>query len=139
MADDDRLTLIGGDDADVPVLSALVQDAIVRVGDVGYDRGGRRLVLIASRYRWEMPDRTRTRTALRIETVLGVQQQGWPRDPDVFLDLLAVTATQSPEDGDIITLAFAGGASLRARVECIDMVLEDLSPAWGVRHTPEHR
>ncbi len=134
MADDDRLTLVAGDAGDLPVLSALMQDAIVRAGDVGYDRGARRLVLIASRYRWEMPDKTRTRTALRIETVLGVQQQGWPRDPDIMLDLLAVTASAD----DSITLAFASGVSLRARVECIDAVLEDLSPAWGVRHTPEH-
>ena len=133
MAEVERLTLLAADAGDLAPLSALVQDAIVRAGDVAWDRRGRRLVLIASRYRWEAGDRTRVRTALRIEAVLAVQQLHWPRDPDAGLDLLSVTAA---DDG--IVLAFAGGTSLRARVECIDLVLEDLSPSWGVRHTPEH-
>ena len=133
MADLERLTLLAADAGDLAPLSALLQDAIVRAGDVAWDRRGRRLVLIGSRYRWEVEDKTRVRTALRIEAVQAVQQLHWPRDPDAGLDLLSVTAVD-----DTIVLAFAGGTSLRARVECIDLVLEDLSPAWGVRHTPDH-
>lgn len=133
MADLERLTLLAVDAGDLAPLSALLQDAIVRAGDVAWDRRGRRLVLIGSRYRWEVEDKTRVRTALRIEAVQAVQQLHWPRDPDAGLDLLSVTAVD-----DTIVLAFAGGTSLRARVECIDLVLEDLSPAWGVRHTPDH-
>ena len=125
--------MIAADAGDVPPLSALVQDAIVRAGDVGWDRRGRRLVLIASRYRWEVLDRTRVRCALRIETVVSVQQLHWPHDPDTMLVLLAVTAS---DDG--IGITFAGGVGIRARTECIDAVLEDMSPAWGVRHTPDH-
>lgn len=133
MVDSERLTLLAADAGDLPPLSALVQDAIVRAGDVAWDRRGRRLVLIASRYRWEAGDKTRVRTALRIGSVLAVQQIRWPRDPDTILDLLAIAGSD-----DAMTLAFAGGTSLRARVECIDMVLEDLSLAWGVRHVPGH-
>lgn len=130
---DDRLTLLAKDAGDLPVLSALMQDAIVRAGDIAWDARGHRLVLLASRYRWEAAEKTRARAALRIESVLKVQRQGWPRDPETLLAVLAVTA-----DGDQITIAFAGETSLRAEVECIDAVLEDMSSAWGVHHRPEH-
>jgi hypothetical protein len=131
---DTPITLLASSADDVPVLSALVQDAIIRAGDVGFDRAGRRLVLIASRFRWEAGDRSRVRSGLRIETVGAVQHQGWPRDAETRLALLSVTA-----DGDThVSLAFAGGTSLRAEVECIDLVLEDLSAPWEVRHRPEH-
>jgi hypothetical protein len=66
--------------------------------------------------------------------VTGVQRQRWPEDPDTILNLLAVTVDSNVR----ITIAFAGGVSLRANAECIDAVLEDLSPAWNVRHKPTH-
>lgn len=130
---DDRLTLLANAPADLPVLSVLMQDAIVRAGDIGWDSRQRRLVLLASRYRWESNVKTRARTALRIESVLKVQRQNWPTDPDTALALLTIIAGD-----DHITLAFAGSASLRAEVECIDAVLEDMSPAWAVQHRPDH-
>lgn len=129
---DDRLTLVAADAADLATMSALLQDAIVRAGDVAWDRRGR-LVLLASRYRWETPGKQRNRSAIRLESVLSVQQQRWPQDPETPLALLAVTA-----DETAVTFAFAGGISIRAQVECIDALLEDLSPAWSVRHTPDH-
>lgn len=133
MAYSERLTLLAAEAGDLPPLSALVQDAIVRAGDIGWDRRGRRLVLIASRYRWEAAEKTRVRTALRIDSVLAVKHIHWPRDPDAILELLAIT-----NDDDTVELAFAGGIGLRAQVECLDIMLEDLSAAWGVRHLPQH-
>lgn len=130
---DDRLTLLANDAGDLPVLSALMQDAIVRAGDVGWDRRGRRLVLLASRFRWEATEKTRVRTALRIESVLKVQRQRWPQDDDAMLALLAITT-----DRDYLVIDFAGGVSLRAEIECIDAVLEDMSPTWAVKHLPDH-
>ena len=130
---DDRLTLLANAPADLPVLSALMQDAIIRAGDIGWTGRQRRLVLLASRYRWESPQMTRVRTALRFETVLRVQRQNWPADPETILALLAVTAA-----GDRLTIAFAGGAWLRAEVESIDAVLEDMSSSWTVQHRPAH-
>ena len=72
---DDRLTLLASDAADLPVVSALVQDAIVRAGDVRWDSRRRRLVLVLSRYRWETNDSTRVRSGLRIETSMKVERQ----------------------------------------------------------------
>jgi hypothetical protein len=130
---DDRLTLLASSRVDLPVLSALMQDAIIRVGDVAWDRRGRRLVLLASRYRWEAAEISRVRTALRIETARKVRRLHWPSDLDATLALLSITA-----HGDCITLTFSEKVSLCAEVECLDAVLEDLSAPWMVRHRPNH-
>lgn len=133
MLSDDRLTLLAGDGADLGVLSALMQDAIVRTGDVGWDRRGRRLVVLASRFCWDAAVPSRVRTALRIETAQKVERQRWPGNPDEALALLSLRFAD-----DRLVLAFADGVSLRVTVECVDVLLEDLSAPWPVRHRPHH-
>ena len=130
---DDRLTLLAGDAADLAVMSALMQDAIVRAGDVGWDRRGRRLVLLASRFCWDVAVPARVRTALRIETAQKVERQRWPGDADAVLALLSISVAD-----DRVILAFADGVSLRITTECLDVVLEDLSAPWPVKHRPHH-
>lgn len=130
---DERLTLLAQSAADLPTLSALVQDATVRVADVGFDRRGKRLALLVNRYRHEATTPSRVRSALRIETVSAVQRQSWPADHEAVLPLLAVR-----HEGEFVLLSFGGGAALRARVEVLEIVLEDLSPPWRARHVPEH-
>lgn len=127
------LRLLAQDADDLAPLSALVQDAIVQTGDIAFDRRGRRLVLMFSRYRWEARDRTRVRAALRIESVEAVHSLAWPADVATPIELLAL----SYGDG-ALQLAFAGGATLRAAVECVDIVLEDISSPWPARRTPRH-
>ncbi len=131
---DERLTLIGQNADDLPAMSALLQDATLRVVDVGFDRKARRLALLVNRYRWESATRSRVRCALRLETVTAVQRQGWPTAPDAVLDLLSLT-----QDGDWLVLTFAAGAALRARVEVIEVVLEDLSAPWETGREPSHQ
>lgn len=133
MIADERLALIGQNADDLPAISALLQDSIIRAGDVGWDRRAHRLVLLASRYRWEADEPTRVRSALRIETAVRVERQRWPRDADVILTLLSITL-----EGNRIGLALADGISLRVETECLDIILEDISAPWPVRHRPSH-
>jgi hypothetical protein len=130
---DERLTLLAQSAADLPALSALVQDATVRVADVGYDRRGKRLALLLNRYRWEAKTPSRVRSALRLETVSAVQRQGWPTDPEAVLPLLALR-----QDGDFVVMSLGGGAALRAQVEVLEIVLEDLAAPWATSRVPAH-
>jgi Protein of unknown function (DUF2948) len=131
---EDRLTLIGQDDDDLPAISALLQDATLRTVDVGVDKRVRRLVLLVNRYRWEAATPSRVRSALRIDTIVAVQRQNWPEAPDAVLNLLSLTHA----DG-WLNLTFAAGAALRARVEVIELVLEDIAAPWPTAHIPQHR
>lgn len=128
----ERLRLLAADEADLETISALVQDAAVKSGDVAYDTKARRLVIIANRYRWETRQPSRVRCVLRLDSLTGLKRRSWPSSGTV-LDLLALRW----ENGGI-EIDFAGGAVLRAEAECIDVELHDLSGPWGAKRTPRH-
>ena len=128
----ERLRLLAADEADLETISALVQDAAVKSGDVAYDAKARRLVIIANRYRWETRQPSRVRCVLRLDSLTGLKRRRWPSSGTV-LDLLALRW----ENGGI-EIDFAGGAALRAEAECIDVELHDLSGPWGAKRTPRH-
>ncbi len=128
-----RLHLIGQDEHDLPALSALLQDATLRAVDIAFDARGRRLVALVNRYRREAGGGSRVRAALRLETVAAVQRQGWPTDRDAVLALLSLT-----RDDDWLVLTFAGAAAIRARVEVVEIVLEDVADPWPTAREPRH-
>ena len=127
------------DAEDLQVLSALLQDAVLRSADLGFDRARRRFALVLNRFCWEQPNQPmRVRAAVRIDHVLKVERAAWPQ-PDAVLDLLAVQcATADDGLGARLTLPFAGGPALRLQVEAVDVLLEDIGAAWPARMTPDH-
>lgn len=127
----DHLHLLAESDADLPIISALMQDAALFGRDIAWQPRARRLVLIANRYRWEAKEKTRVRSGLRIDGVLAAQRKDWP-GRDAILALLSIR-----RDGDELLLDFSGGAALRLTIEAVDIVLEDLTGAWGA-NTPTH-
>ena len=119
--------------ADLPALSALVQDMTVIADDIAFDARRRQLSLIGNRYRWEAETPTRSRTALRLDFVEAVQHRAMPADPRTVLALLALTLAD-----DELTLAFANGTTIRARIEALDLTLDDLGGPWGATAVPCH-
>ena len=47
------LKLLALDSEDLDIVSAHVQDAVVRVGDMGFAKADRRFVMLINRYAWE--------------------------------------------------------------------------------------
>lgn len=136
-----RLLLLADTAGEVPLISALVQDAVVHAADVVYDARARRLVLLVNRFRWETGDATRVRAAVRFEHVTRVRRRTWPHG-DAVLDLLAITVEDAGEEGAgdarALTLAFAAGPTLRVDAECVDLILEDLGDPWPASREPAH-
>ncbi len=130
---DERLTLLGQGPEDLPAMSALLQDATLRAPDIAWDQRARRLALLVNRYRWEAGGGSRVRCALRIETVEAVQRQKWPADPEAVLNMLSLA-----QDGDYLVLTFAAGAAIRAKVEVVEVVLEDIAAPWATGRMPQH-
>jgi hypothetical protein len=121
------------------VLSAAVQDAVVKVGDVRFEAEPRRLTIALNRYRWESGGRARVRSGLQFGSVLNVQARKIRRgDPEAVLELLAITFEMTEAPGGVVTLSFAGGGDLRADVECVEAVLADVSVSWPTPRTPRH-
>jgi Protein of unknown function (DUF2948). len=137
------LKLIALDDEDLQVISAHVQDAVVRVGDMGYARGDRRFAVLMNRFDWES-DKPRAkglrkRAALHFDAVTAVRSAGFDTNAhDGVLELLAVTFEPTDGPAGIVELSFAGGASVRLSVECLEARLADLGAAWAAKQKPQH-
>ncbi len=138
------LKLLALDTEDLEVISAHVQDAIVRVADMGYARGDRRFALLMNRFDWETDTArrgkgVRKRTALHFDAVQSVVTNGFdPSSAEGVLELLAITFTPIDGPAGIIELSFAGGGTVRLGVECLEARMSDLGAAWAAAAKPSH-
>jgi hypothetical protein len=147
-----RINLIAQNAEDLTVLSAVLQDAVLKVGDMAYRPRQNRFAAVFNRYRWEAEGRSRrrrgsgsdsgqrVRCGVHFNGVLGVRRQGFDQnDPERVLELLAIACEPGEEGAAELTLVFAGDAAVRLDVECIDAQLSDLSGPWQARGRPEHK
>ncbi len=143
-AADAPLRLLAEDADDLSVISAALQDAVLKIGDITFEPKARRLTLALNRFRWEKGVKRpeRVRSGLQLNGVLKVQARNLRRDArNAVLSLLDVTFEPSgaPEDpGGAVILRFAGDGDMRAQVEALDVALADVSPPWPARRAPSH-
>ena len=137
------LKLMAEDEEDLAILSAHLQDAVMRIGDIAYLPKSRRFAAFLNRFCWEgCPEGTvgeRIRSGLHFDNVLKVQSQNVKRDnPDAVVELLALRFLPKSDGAGSVELLLAGGGSIRLEVEAIDATLRDISEAWPARARPEH-
>ena len=138
------LRLLAEDAADLQVISAAVQDAVARIGDLSFEPAQRRFTLALNRFRWEAGARAqeRVRAAVQFAGVMGVKSRGAPiGDPEAVISILAIVFEgEGGEDpSGAVRLQLAGGGDIRLEVECVDAVLADLSEPWAAIRAPRHR
>lgn len=142
----DNLKLFALDAGDLAVISAHVQDAVLKVAEMAYLPRDQRFVLICNRF-----DRSpavpgaiagppqRRRAALRFERVQKAQLQAINlAQRDTVLSLLALQFEPGVEPSGHVTLIFSGQSAVRLTVESIELALEDLGPAWAASQAPVH-
>lgn len=142
----DALKLIALDGEDLQVVSAHVQDAVMKVGDLHYAPREKRFVAAMNRYAWEngggmfRKKRERRNSVLHFDRVIAARTHGIdPTRPDEVLSLLAVTFSPGDAPAGVVELLFSGGGAIRLEVECIEARLSDLGGAWQASSTPVHR
>lgn len=136
-----RLKLAAGDAEDLEVLSARLQDAVLKLGNVSWQPKKRRFAAVVNRLQWEKDGQTRVRAGLHFDGVLKVQSQKVRLGAgEAVVSLLAVRFTPAGGDdpGGVIELVLAGGGAFRLTVECIDAELADMTSSWAARGRPDH-
>lgn len=131
------LRLLAEDAVDLQIISAALQDAIMRPVDIRWEKDARRLTIVLSRFCWECGG-TRVMAAMQFGDVEAVKSRRLPRLPEAALELLALDFEPTEAPGGRVILMFAGGGDLRIDVECLDAVLTDLSDRWPARVAPTH-
>ena len=142
-ADEGPLRLRALDGDDLTVISALVQDAVVNVGDVGYLRQHRRFAALVNRFRWEGQTRTpeRVRSMLVFENVVAVRSQGVdPRDKDTVLSILSLAWEPGEDEAGRVVVTLAGDGVIAVEVEALEVLLQDVTKPYLApsRKAPSH-
>lgn len=150
------LKLIALDAEDLSVISAHLQDAVLRVADMAFLPKDRRFVVVLNRFDWEhaaalalgtaagngADGQERRRAGLRFERVLAAKVHGIDlKDKSAALALLAIVFEPSGDPDAVtgdVTLTFSGGAAIRLSVECVEAELKDLGAVWVAKRTPRH-
>jgi hypothetical protein len=137
------LKLLAEDEEDLAILSAHLQDAILRVGDLAYLPKQRRFVVLLNRFCWEgCPEGetgTRVRSGLHFDGVLKVQTQKLRQDdPDAVAELLAIKFAPQDGSGGAVEMLLAGGGRIRLEVECIEAQLRDITEPRPAVARPAH-
>ncbi|HLI09969.1 MAG TPA: DUF2948 family protein [Alphaproteobacteria bacterium] len=161
MAEPSLLHLRAEDAEDLAVVSSCLQDSLVPLADMRYERAARRFIVAVNRFRWEGcapcteagsgPKAVFERIACGIvfEGVRKVSVQGIDQQKrDQLLELLAVLTGDAAaarlggaaaSDAGIILLVFAGGGTIRLDVDDIRCRIQDFGEAWPTQWRPWHR
>ncbi|SCY36566.1 DUF2948 family protein [Paracoccus tibetensis] len=134
-ADPRPLALKAEDEADLRVLSSLVQDAVLTAADISFDAKARRLAVLLTRFRWEDAEAAsgegrqfeRVRALLVVSDVMRVVSDGISPDPDTVLELLALRWFPGQDGTGRLSLDFAGDGTILAEAECINLDLRDVT------------
>lgn len=121
---------------DVPVISALVQDAVLPITEMRWDRKAHKLALLLNRFRWEDQGAAdaqgrayeRVQSLLILGGVLGVSSQGIDRgEAATVLSVLSLTWEPQADGAGRVVLVLAGDGAIAVEVECLDLVLKDVT------------
>lgn len=136
------LKLIALDADDLSVISAHLQDAVLKRGDIAWLPAERRFALALRRFDWEgagQGQKRRRLAALHFERVTAARSTKIGAGAnDTVLSLLAVTFDETDSPAGEVTLHFSDGAAIRLAVECIEAQMKDLGPIWEAIATPGH-
>ena len=144
--------------ADLPVIAAQLQDAIVPVSEIAFDPAAKLFVFVANRFRWdvgavdwsddlgsdEADEEIDAGTAgpFYLRSQCGVQFRGVRQvrrhrldlaERGRLLDLLTIAAYDNH-----IRLIFADDVEIDLTVGRLDVFMEDLGEPWLTRHPPRH-
>ncbi len=150
----DELKLVALDKDDIEVVSAHVQDSLVKVADIFWRPTEHRFVMALNRFDWmsaaelarggaaataAKPEYRRCRTALRFERVIACKCRNLDQTAkDAQLNLLAVEFAQTNSPAGTVSLIFSGGGVIRLDVECLEAELADLGEVSAAAICPDH-
>ena len=144
-----KLYLTAEKDEDLVVLATLSQDALIATSNMTWARRKRRFAILMTRFCWELNDfstkkkgeHKRTNSIMSFDTVLTVKSKGIDQSKaDTILSLLTIKHYYSKKVERKIELIFSGGGKITLGVECIEVLLKDVSSPFNsiASSIPQH-
>jgi len=140
-----NLKLIAKTDDDLRVISAHLQDSIVKTSDIASLKKNRIFLMQLNRFMWEDVEKgvfrknKRIRTVLKFENVLKVSSKNVnQKKNDRFLDFLAIETFKMPDKNYEMNLIFSGDVVIKLVTEAIEVTLDDQGSPWESKNKPKH-
>ena len=141
-----NLKLIARTTEDLRVISAHLQDSIVKTSDIVNLKKNRIFLMQLNRFMWEDVEKgvfrknKRIRTVLKFENILKVASKNVDQKKnDRFLDFLAIETIKMPDKNYEMNLIFSGDVVLKLIAEAIEVTLDDQGSPWESKNKPEHK
>jgi hypothetical protein len=140
-----NLKLIAKTEEEIKVLSAHLQDSIVKTSEIANLKKNRIFLMQLNRFMWEDVEKgvfrknKRIRTVLKFENVLKVTSKNVnQKKNDRFLDFLAIETIKMPDKNYEMNLIFSGDTVIKVVVEAIELTLDDQGLPWESKNRPKH-
>ena len=140
-----NLKLIAKTQEDLRVISAHLQDSIVKTSDIANLKKNKIFLMQLNRFMWEDVEKgvfrknKRIRTVLKFENVLKVTSKNVnQKKNDRFLDFLAIETSKMPDKNYEMNLIFSGDIVLKLVAEAIEVTLDDQGSPWESKNKPKH-
>ena len=141
-----NLKLIARSIEDLRVISAHLQDSIVKTSDIANLEKNRIFLMQLNRFMWEDVEKgvfrknKRIRTVLKFENILKVASKNVDQKKnDRFLDFLAIETIKMPDKNYEMNLIFSEDIVLKLIAEAIEVTLDDQGYPWESKNKPEHK
>lgn len=133
---DTPLRLIAFAVEDLQVISSLVQDAVLPIGEMQWSPSKRRFAMLLNRFRWEDIKNEksegqgyeRVQSVLAFEDVQNIQTQSIDlKDSNLIISILEISF-HAVEDGmGFYLITLAGDGAIRLNVEALEVTLQDVT------------
>ena len=141
-----NLKLIARTTEDLRVISAHLQDSIVKTSDIANLKKNRIFLMQLNRFMWEDVEKgvfrknKRIRTVLKFENVVEVNSKNINQSKkDKFLDFLTIETNKMPDNNYEMKIVFAGDSVIKVISEVIEVTLDDQGSAWDTKNMPKHK
>ena len=141
-----NLKLIAKTDEDLRVISAHLQDSIVKTSDIANLKKNKIFLMQLNRFMWEDIEKgvfrknKRIRTILKFDNVIDVNSKNISQThKDKFLDFLAIESNQMPDNNYEMKIVFAGDSIIKIISEVIEVTLDDQGEPWDTKNIPKHK
>ena len=141
-----NLKLIAKTEEDLKVVSAHLQDSILRISDAVNLKKNKIFLIQLNRFMWEDVEKgvfrqnKRIRTVLKFDNVISVRAKNITQfKKDKFLDFLTIETNKMTDNNYEMKIVFAGDSIISVMSEVIDVTLDDQGEAWNTKNMPKHK
>ena len=140
-----NLKLYGKSIGDLKVISAYLQDSIVRIKNIIYLKQNKIFIMMVNRFMWEDLEKgifrgsKRIRSVVKFTGILKVLSKKINQNKkNKALEFLAMKTILNSRRIYEITLIFSGDSMITIFAEEIDVLLDDRGIPWNVKIVPRH-